>query len=145
MTTTIVVEGKIVGRKKPVQADWPLALPVEWEAPGECIRLRDLITRVVLEEVAAFKDRQAERRLLRVMTAREIAEAGERGKVASGGSDLDQAVDPQAAVATALQAFEDRIYMVFIDGRQQQTLDDEVQLKPNSRVTFLRLVPLAGG
>ena len=37
MTTTIVVEGKIVGRKKPVQADWLLALPMEWEAPGERI------------------------------------------------------------------------------------------------------------
>jgi cytidylate kinase len=145
MTATITIEGKIVGQKKPLLADWLFALPTEWESPTERIHLRDLITRVVLEEVAAFKERQAEQRLLRVLTSREIVEAAAKGKVTMGGRDLDQEVAPQAAVATALQAFEDHIYYVFVDGQQQQGLDAEVQLKPNSRVTFLRLVPLAGG
>lgn len=145
MTATITIEGKIIGRKNPVLADWLFALPAEWESPTERILLRDLITRIVHEEVAAFKERQAEQRLLRVLTFREIAEAAARGKVTMGGRDLDQEVDPQAAVATALQAFEDRLYYVFVDGQQQQGLDAEVQLRPNSRVTFLRLVPLAGG
>ncbi len=41
--------------------------------------------------------------------------------------------------------FVDGFYFVFIDDEQQQYLDGEVYLKPNTHVTFLRLVPLAGG
>jgi hypothetical protein len=45
----------------------------------------------------------------------------------------------------ALQAFEDQLYFVFIDGVQQQHLDQPVRVQSGSRVLFVRLVPLAGG
>jgi len=109
------------------------------------VRLRDLIARIVLDEVAAFDARQAERRVLRVLTPSEIDAQAVQGKVSMGGQDLAQEVDPQAAVEAALQAFEDGIYYVFIDEVQQIALDDPVHLGPDSRVTFLRLVALAGG
>jgi hypothetical protein len=48
-------------------------------------------------------------------------------------------------VRVALQAFEDQLYFVFIDGVQQQHLDQPVQVQSGSRVLFVRLVPLAGG
>ena len=47
-----------------------------------------------------------------------------------GGRDLQQQVDPQAAVENALQGFEDGFYFVFINDEQQQDLDGEVYLKP---------------
>jgi hypothetical protein len=80
-----------------------------------------------------------------VLSAKQINEAAIRGKVDMGEKDLIQEVDEQAAVATAIQAFEDSLYLVIIDGQEQRELDREVYLRPDSRITFLRLVMLAGG
>jgi hypothetical protein len=51
----------------------------------------------------------------------------------------------EASIATALQAFEDELYLVLIDGEEQRELDRQIYLQPDSRVTFLRLAMLAGG
>jgi hypothetical protein len=55
------------------------------------------------------------------------------------------AADPDVSVALALQAFEDRLYLVLIDGRQQRKLDAPAPVGPDSTLTFLRLVAFAGG
>ena len=62
-----------------------------------------------------------------------------------GGRNLDQEVDEEQAVAAALQAFEDGIYLVAVDGRELRDLDQAVYLTQDSRVTFIRLALLAGG
>jgi len=54
-------------------------------------------------------------------------------------------MEPERAVAIAVEAFQDGLYFIFIDGVQQKELDREVVVRPDSRVTFLRLVALAGG
>ncbi len=143
--STITIQGKILGQRKPLLPDWALPLPPAWQEAGHHVLLREFITRVVLDQVAAFRQRQAERQLLHILTPAEIAQEAARGKVTLGGSDLDQKVDPQAAVETALLAFQDGLYMVFVDGERQSTLDDALQIRPDSQVTFVRLVPLAGG
>jgi hypothetical protein len=95
--------------------------------------------------VEAFQKRQGERRLARILSRVEIEQGAAQGKVDPGLRDLKQDVSPEAAVGTALQAFEDGVYFIFIDGVQQTRLDSEVFLKPESRVSFIRLVALAGG
>jgi hypothetical protein len=140
--STLLVEAKLVGQRRPIFSGWRIDLP---ERRGDHLKLRDLITRVVLEEVEAFQKRQQERRLARVLSAAEIEAGRIKGKIDSGERDLQQNVDPDVAVGTALQAFEDGLYYVFIDGDQQTDLDREVFLQPESQVTFLRLVALAGG
>jgi ribosomal protein S9 len=145
MTTTITIEGKVLGRRKAALADWTLALPPEWEADTRSVRLRDLITRVVLDEVEAFHERQARRQLLEILTPSEIEQGANQGKVTVEGGGLQRQVEPQDAVQTALQGFEDGLYLVFVDDRQQATLDELVLLRSDSRVTFVRLVALAGG
>ena len=62
-----------------------------------------------------------------------------------GGRNLKQKVDEEDAVGAALQAFEDGLYLVVLDGEEQRELDREVYLQPDSRVTFVRLAMLAGG
>lgn len=145
MQTTVTVEAKVLGRKAPLFDDWSIPLATLAPDPAVPLTLRDLIARVVLEEVAAFRQRQEERRLVHVLTRGEIEQALAAGKVDMGGHDLSQAVDPQAAVATALQAFEDRLYLLFVDGRQQPDLDAALHLAPGSRISFVRLVALSGG
>jgi hypothetical protein len=145
MTTTITVEGKIVGQKRPLFADWRIELPPIWERGGDRMKLRDLITRVVAEEVQAFRLRQDERRLAKIMSPAEIEQGARTGKIDPGERDLQQAINIDEVVGVALQAFEDGLYYVFIDGVQPAGLDSEVYLNPDSRVTFIRLVALAGG
>jgi hypothetical protein len=129
-----------MGRKKMLLADW--RVPFQAAYPGT---LRDLIAHVVRSEVAAFHERQGERRLTRVLTLSQIEWAAAQGKIEMGGSDLDQPVNPDAAVAAALQAFEDGLYLVFIDTQPVAQLDAPVAFHADSRVSFVRLTLLAGG
>lgn len=141
----ITVDARVLGQRKPLVPQWSVPFPPEYAAEGERLTLRALISRIVLEEVEAFRRRQADRQLVHVLTAAQVAEGALRGKINPGGQELDQEVDADAAVATALQAFEDGLYLVILDGEEQRSLDREVFLKPESRLTFLRLVMLAGG
>ncbi len=141
----IAISGKALGRKKPLFADWSIPFPPDLREGGDRLTLRDLIARIVHGEVQAFRQRQDERRLARVFSPAQIEEAAEKGKVDMGGRDLKQQVDEEDAVATALQAFEDGLYLVVVDGEEQRDLDREVFLQPDSRITFVRLALLAGG
>jgi hypothetical protein len=140
----LTISGKAMGRKKPLFADFSIPFPPDL-GDGGSTTLRDLIERVVRHEVAAFAQRQEERKVFRALTARQIEEGAARGKVEMGGRDLQQEVDPDNAVATALEAFEDGLYLVVVDGVEQRNLDSQVFVNPDSRVTFVRLVMLAGG
>lgn len=141
----LTIDGKALGRKKPLFADWSIALPPGLDDEGGGLTLRQLITRIVLEEVQAFRDRQEDRKLLKALSAAQIDEGLARGKVDMGGRNLKQEVDEDQAVGAALQAFEDGIYMVVIDGDEQRDLDKEIYLQAGSRITFIRLAMLAGG
>ncbi|KJH70793.1 hypothetical protein [Aliterella atlantica] len=143
--STITVTGKVLGRSKPLFTNWRVPIPPIIGAGGEVLTLRILLTQIVLAEVAAFQTRQEQRRLIQVLSRAEIEQKVLLGKVDMGGEELNQEVDPQAAVANALQAFEDGIYFVFIDDVQQHKLDSEVVVNPDSQLMFLRLVPLVGG
>lgn len=145
MAAKFVVEGKLLGQKKPLFTDWHVDLPPIWQCGGDRIRLRDLITQVVIEEVDGFNKRQAESRFARILSRSEIERGVRIGKVNSGEMDLQQPVNFDEAVGIALQAFEDGLYYVFVDGIQQNSLESEVYLSANSSVTFVRLVALAGG
>jgi len=65
--------------------------------------------------------------------------------VQASGSDLDQQVDPEQAVATALEAFTDGLFLVVVDETEVTDLDSVLQLSDSSRLTFIRMTMLAGG
>jgi hypothetical protein len=139
----ITVDARVLGKKKPLFTGWSVPIPREPGGDGG-FTLRDLITRIVRAETDAFRKRQEARRLERVLSPAEIDAGEQRGKIDPGGRELKQAVDDDAAVGNALQAFEDGIYLVLIDGEEQRDLDRQIHLQDESRVTFLRLVLLAG-
>jgi hypothetical protein len=140
----LTLSARALGRRKPLVPDWQVPWPPEEDGGGEPLTLRELITKIVLVEVDAFQKRQEQRKLVRILTEREIEAGLEKGRVDSGGRDLHQKVNPEEAVATALQAFEDGIYLVVLDGEEQRDLDREVHVHPESQLTFVRLVMLAG-
>ncbi len=141
MELTLSVETKVLGQKKAGDC-WPMPLS---SSDSEQLLLRDLIARIVRAQVAAFQQRQEARRFIRVLTAAEIQRGVAQGKVDMGGQELQQHVEPDLAVAAAWQAFEDGLYLVFVDDEQLCSLDSKLRFRPDSRLTFLRLTPLAGG
>ena len=145
MGIELTVEAKVVGQKRPLFTDWRVELPPLDESRGDHLKLRDLITSIVIKEVEAFRLRQEERKLARVMSSQQIQQSAEAGKVDPGERDLQQTLNTDEAVSVALQAFEDGLYFVFIDEVQQTNLESEVFLKSNSKIVFLRLTALVGG
>ena len=72
MTDVLRIEAKVIGRKKPLFDDWSIPIPPQAARDGGRITLRDLITWTVVEEVEAFRQRQAARRLETVLTRIQI-------------------------------------------------------------------------
>ena len=140
----LTISGKALGKKKPLFADFSIPSPPAL-GEGGAVRLRDLLSRIVRHEVEAFEERQEDRKFLEALTAREIGEQAARGKIDMGGRDIKQKVDMGEAIAVALEAFEDGLYLVIIDGQDYKTLDAEVSLQSDSKVGFVRLTMLAGG
>lgn len=134
------IAGKMLGRKKPLFEGFSVALPVTG-----MLTLRSLLEHVVQHEVEAFQNRQADRRLLRALTAKQIDEGVSKGKVDSGGSTVKQEVDLAAAIAAAIEAFQDGLYLAVLDDAELKDLDAPLSLTPSSRLTFIRLSLLAGG
>jgi hypothetical protein len=143
----LTIHGKALGRKKPLFEDFSIPLPPQLggEGDGSETTLRDLISHVVRGEVEAFKNRQEERKLVKALSAKDIEKAAARGKIDMGGRDLEQHVDVDEAIGVALQAFEDGLYLVIVDGEEKRSLDAQVYIQPDSTVAFVRLVMLAGG
>ncbi len=139
----LTISARAMGKRKPLVPDWQIPWPPD-EGGGEALTLRELITGIVHNEVQTFEKRQEERKLIRILTEREIESGLEKGRVDSGGRDLHQKVNADEAVGTALQAFEDGLYLVFLDDEEQRDLDKQVFLRPDSKLTFIRLSMLAG-
>lgn len=137
------IHGKSLGQKRPLFADFSVPLRGTAEVSTT---VRELIAEIVRDQVKQFDDRQKQRRFLRVLTERDIAEGVERGKIESGKTDVPlQPVDVEAAIETALLAFQDGLYLVVIDEENVKSLDERRVLRPESHITFVRLTLLAGG
>jgi len=142
----LVISARTIGSRRPLFADW--SVPIDPPDPGGRgdggMTLRDLITKIVHAELAAYETRREARRLDRVLSKAQIDAQAAAGRVSPEGREVPPAPDLQSAVAAALVGFEDGVYLVAIDGREVRSLDEPIHLAPDSRVTFLRLVFLAG-
>ena len=140
----LTVATKVLGQKSAPLSEFAVPLPPELADPPTPT-LRELLAFLVEREVAVFHERQEARRLAVVLSPDDIAAGAARGKIDSGERDLGQRVDPAAAVATAIQSFEDGFYFVFLDSAQVEALDVPLTVADDSRLLFVRLTPLAGG
>ena len=82
----MIVSGKAIGRRKPLFEDWSIPCPPDSNGDGG-FTVRDLIDRIVREEVNAFRKRQTDRQFLKALTADAIAEGANKGKIEWGQRD----------------------------------------------------------
>ena len=146
MSSPIIIKvgAKVVGQKRALFNDYPISL-ISNEDGHSRMTLRELIAAVVAHEVQAFRERQEERKLALILSPEQITQGAARGKVDLGERDLQQTVIESDAIKTALQAFEDGLYYVFLNDTQLEVLDEDVTVSHDSRLLFVRLVALAGG
>ena len=134
----MIVETKIVGRRTPFERR-PIELP---DGPHT---LESLLTQLVHHEVAAYHERQNSVGILRVLTEQEIEGGSTTGKISVAPQERGATVTPEDATQTALTAFKDGLYYVFLDDQQIEDLNQPLKLRPDSTLLLLRLTALAGG
>ncbi|MGA2498571.1 MAG: hypothetical protein ABSH20_12565 [Tepidisphaeraceae bacterium] len=143
----LIIQGQAVGQRRPLFEGFSVPPPDDL-GDGGPRKLRDVIAHVVLSEVAAFAKRREARRLDRVLSARQIDDGESRGRISPEGRDPKlrppAKVDAPVAVQTAIEAFEDGLYLVVIDEVEYRDLDAIVHLTSDSRLVFIRLTFLAG-
>lgn len=57
----------------------------------------------------------------------------------------DRVIDWQKQYEIALEAFRENKFIILVDDRQVQGMDEVIELKVGTQVSFLKLVPLVGG
>jgi hypothetical protein len=106
--------------------------------------LRELLEAVVKQQVTAYNHKPLEKNLLPFLSAAQIATGVANGKAGFGSIYNENAADPQKAVNTALQAFDDGLFAVFIQDEEIKKLTDNFSLNSDTVITFVRLTFLAG-
>jgi hypothetical protein len=54
-------------------------------------------------------------------------------------------IDPERQLELAIKAFYSNGFIVLVNDRQVDELEEEIEIGPDTTVTFLKLVPLVGG
>lgn len=106
---------------------------------AERITVRDLISQRVWHEVEEYNRRKPD-------TFRGLVQPTDSERTLNGYRLKEpRAIDATAQLAKAIQAFQGNQIIMLVDDRQVESLDEEITLRPNTRVSFLRLTPLVGG
>lgn len=104
----------------------------------------ELIVAVVCWQVEEYNERLEQSELLNYLTDEEVRQKSVVGKIGFG--DIYNRVPAQAdnAVRTALQAFEDGIFRLFVNETELDSLQTELSLQEGDTLTFIRLTLLTG-
>lgn len=105
----------------------------------ERVSVRELIRSRVYQEVEDYNRRRPE--TFAGLVRPTDAEQSLNGYRVKGGRTIDW----RTQFDRACEAFERNNFFILIDDRQPESLDDEVTLTPDTRVSFVKLVPLVGG
>ena len=106
--------------------------------------MRQLLEAVVRQEVEKYNSRGLENMLVPFLSEQEISSQGEAGKIGFGRLYSDKKANPDKAVETALQGFEDRLFRVVINGIEITDIDGPLAIHEKDVLTFIRLTFLAG-
>jgi hypothetical protein len=141
-TLTLKLEARQIGRKNALVPSWNLELT---DLPNP-LTLKTLLERIVRSEVEKYNQRQSDAKFVRALTQTDLESAAETGKISLGGRETEaQHADASEAIKTAMLAFKDGLYYVFLNDEQLESLDEKIEVKSGMSLLFLRLVALAGG
>ena len=106
---------------------------------GETVTVRELIRLRVFQEVEEYNQAMP-------TAFRMLVQPGDAERTLNGFKFSNpRLVDPQAQFDRAIEGFEGNGFVVLVDDCQVDSLDTEIALRPETSVSFLKLVPLVGG
>lgn len=109
------------------------------DLPSERISARELIRLRVYEEVRAYNAAMPE-------CFRGLVQPTEAEAVLNGYRLRERRrIDPEAQCLKAFEAFDRNGFFILVDDRQVEALDDAFEVRLDTQVSFVRLVPLVGG
>ncbi len=135
---TIKVNIKQLGKKKSKITEVPFRLE---NAP---INVRELISEAVHTCVTEYNRRIEKGEAAEPLSAAEINDMSEIGKIAFGINYSGKKANEAAALENALLSYEDGLYRIFIGENEVGGLSDSIELCENDSVTFIRLTMLTG-
>lgn len=135
---TIKVNIKQLGKKRSRIAEVPFVLE---NAPSTVC---ELIKEAVHTCVSEYNERVKKGECAAPVSADEINEMSEIGKVAFGINYGGKTADETAALENAMQSYDDGLYRIFIGENELGMLSDSISLTENDSVTFIRLTMLTG-
>ena len=112
-----------------------LTVPVSVTVPPGGLSVRELIARKIEQEFAACAGGGRPRLCGEAFSAEELL----------GAAPLAVHGDPGREVERAQQAFAARRFMVVVDDRRVGDPDQVLAVNPQSRVEFIRILPMVGG
>jgi hypothetical protein len=109
------------------------------EVPEERITVRDLIRARVYREVHDYNLDQPEyfQGLIQPSDAERFLNGFKMRR--------RRRIDPEKQFELAKRSFYTNGFILLVDDRQVDELDVEIEIRPDTTVTFLKLVPLVGG
>lgn len=129
---------KSIGKRKAALTRLPIEL---LQTPRT---LRELIEALVEWNVQGLLERQQEQFLFPYLDEKEVQDRVENGKVGFGAIYHDGKPNLATAIDTALLAYRDDLYRVFINDEEIKMLDEPLSLKGHDDITLIRLTMLAG-
>ena len=107
--------------------------------PAEVITARELIRERVQQEVEAHNARQPE-------YFRGLVQPTDTERTLNGFKlRPPRALDWREQFERAVEAFDRNGFILLVNERQVEDIDAVIEVKPQTTVTFLKLVPLVGG
>lgn len=117
---------------------------LEYELEKKPESLRELIEQCVKNEVKRYNEKRKDIKLLSFLSPIEIEEQSETGKIGFGDIENTELAKIDEAVSNAILAFEDGLFVVFIDDNEIKNLDKVLSMNQNATITFIRLTFLTG-
>jgi hypothetical protein len=134
----MIVEARVVGRPQDIESR---DVAVQ---PGSHA-LRTVLRQLVETEVGDFARRRREASLLRILTPADLVRGVESGRYAAEPRPAQGLPAVEDAWRRTVEAFDDGLFFVFVDGHQVEELETVVTIGPGTRLRLVRLVALAGG
>jgi hypothetical protein len=128
---TITIQDETTGQRQ--TRTWTL------EFLDETITAREFIRRRIYEEVLEYNTKNT-------LVYRGLVQPTDTERALNTGKPREhRKIDWEAQYHKALEAFERNGFVMLVNDTQVETLDEAVELREGTTITFLKLVPLVGG
>lgn len=106
--------------------------------------VRELICEAVHTCVESYNKRFDSKENNIVLSEEDIGDMSEIGKIAFGINYGGRRADEEKALDTALQAYEDGIFRIFLGEHELNDLTESISINEGDSLTFVRLTMLSG-